>query len=51
MSWLENGEVVGIDDMMGFAWGKKGGFELILSDGRKAMYKACGRYVFVNCGV
>lgn len=30
--------------MMGFAYGKKGGFELILSDGRKAMYKACGRF-------
>jgi len=40
--YLENGEIVGIGDMMGFQRGKKAGFQIIFEDGRKALFKPCG---------
>ena len=48
MHHLEQAEIVAVDDMMGFAFGKKGGLVVVLADGRKAMYKPCGRYGVVQ---
>jgi len=39
---LSTARIVAIENMMGFAMGKKGAFEVRFADGRKAMFKPCG---------